>query len=134
MTRFATPAIWPRGPASVPATTSPPANTDSTHTRSGNPWLQSALVEAAWAAITTKNCYLAVRFWRIAKRRGQQRALIAVAHTILIIFWHMLNDGTIYTEIGTDYLARNDNPDRRRRHLVNQLEHLGYNVELTPAA
>ena len=46
----------------------------------------------------------------------------------------MLNDGTIYTEIGVDYLARNDNPDRRRRHLVNQLEQLGYQVELTPAA
>ena len=80
----------------------------STHTRSGDPWLQSALVEAGWSAIRTKDCYLAVRFWRIAKRRGQQRALIAIAHTLLIIIWHMLKDGTIYTEIGADYLARND--------------------------
>ena len=46
----------------------------------------------------------------------------------------MLTEGTVYTEIGVDYLARNDNPDRRRRHLINQLEHLGYQVELTPAA
>ena len=106
----------------------------STHTRSGNPWLQSALVEAAWANIRSKDSYLAVRFWRIAKRRGQQRALIAVAHTILVICWHMLTDGTTYTELGPDYLARNDNPERRRRHLVNQLQHLGYHVELTPAA
>ena len=53
---------------------------------------------------------------------------------LLIIIWHMLNEGTVYTEIGVDYLANNDNPDRRRRHLVNQLEHLGYTVELTPAA
>ena len=59
---------------------------------------------------------------------------MAIAHTILIIIWHMLNEGTVYTEIGVDYLASNDNPERRRRHLVNQLEHLGYQVELTPAA
>ena len=106
----------------------------STHTRHGDPWLQSALVEAGWAAVRTKDCYLAVRFWRIAKRRGQQRAAIATAHALLIIIWHMLTEGTVYTEIGVDYLARNDNPDRRRRHLINQLEHLGYQVELTPAA
>ncbi len=67
-------------------------------------------------------------------RRGQQRALMAIAHTMLIIIWHMLAEGTVYTEIGVDYLARNDNPDRRRRHLLNQLEHLGYQVALTPAA
>jgi transposase len=106
----------------------------STTTRSGNSWLQSALVEAAWANIRTKDCYLAVRFHRIARRRGQQRALIAVAHTILVICWHMLTDGTTYTELGPDYLARNDSPDRRRKHLVNQLEHLGYHVQLHPAA
>ena len=46
----------------------------------------------------------------------------------------MLSEGTVHTEIGVDYLARNDNPDRRRRHLINQLEHLGYQVELTLAA
>ena len=96
--------------------------------------MQSELVEAAWANIRSKNCYVAVRFWRIAKRRGQQRALIAVAHTLLVIIWHMLSEGTVYTEIGVDYLARNDNPDRRRRHLVKQLEQLGYQVDLTPAA
>ena len=46
----------------------------------------------------------------------------------------MLTDDTVYTELGTDYLARNDDPDRRRRLLITQLEHLGYTVELTPAA
>lgn len=59
---------------------------------------------------------------------------MAIAHTLLIIIWHMLNDGTIYTEIGVDYLIRNDNPDRRRRHLIKQLQQLGYQVELSPAA
>ena len=59
---------------------------------------------------------------------------MAIAHTLLVIIWHMLNEGTVYTEIGADYLARNDNPDRRRRHLVKQLENLGYQVELIAAA
>lgn len=106
----------------------------ATTTRSGNPWLTSALVEAAWSASRTKNCYLGVRFWRIAKRRGQQRALIAIAHTLLIICWHLLHDETTFNELRTAYLEGKDQPERRRRLLVGQLEQLGWNVELTPAA
>ena len=53
---------------------------------------------------------------------------------MLIICWHMLSEGTIYTDLGVDYLAHHNNPDRRRRHLINQLEHLGYHVKITPAA
>jgi len=59
-----------------------------------------------------------------------QRALIAVAHTLLIICWHLLAEGTTYQELGWDYLAGKDQPERRRKHLVAQLEKLGYNVEL----
>jgi transposase len=134
MTRFPTPAHLASWAGVCPGNNESAGKHRSTHTRSGSPWLQSALVEAAWSAVRSKNCYLAVRFWRIAKRRGQQRALIAIAHTLLVIIWHMLNEGTVYTDLGVDYLARNDNPDRRRRQLVNQLQHLGYTVELTPAA
>jgi hypothetical protein len=104
----------------------------STTTRSGSPWLTSALVEAAWSAVRTKDCYLAVRFHRIRRRRGEQRAVIAIAHTLLVICWHLLHDGTIYNELGTDYLAGKDHPERRRRHLVAQLEKLGYTVDLAP--
>ena len=45
----------------------------ATTTRSGNPWLTSALVEAAWSAARTKGCYLGVRFWRIAKREANNK-------------------------------------------------------------
>ncbi len=134
MTRFATPGHLASWAGLCPGNNESAGKHKSTHTRSGNVWLTSALAEAAWSAIRTKDCYLAVRFWRITKRRGQQRALIAVAHTLLVICWHMLSEGTVYTDLGVDYLAHNDNPDRRRRHLVNQLEHLGYQVELTTAA
>jgi transposase len=134
MSRFPTPAhlcswagVCPGNNESAGKHRTPPA-------RHGNPWLTSALVEAAWAATRTHDCYLRVRFWRIAKRRGQQRALIAVAHSLLVIYWWMLHDGLAYRELGPDYLAGKDNPDRRKRQLVDQLERLGYDVALTPIA
>ena len=134
MTQFPTPAHLASWAALCPGNNESAGKHKSTTTRSGNPWLTSALVEAAWSAVRTKDCYLAVRFRRIAKRRGDQRALIAIAHTILVICWHLLVDETTYTELGTDYLAGKDQPDRRRKLLVKQLEQLGYNVELTSAA
>jgi transposase len=134
MTRFATPAHLASWAGLCPGNNESAGKHRATTTRSGNPWLTSALVEAAWSAARTKGCYLGVRFWRIAKRRGQQRALIAIAHTILIICWHLINNETTFDELGTDYLAGHDQPERRRRLLVSQLEQLGYNVTLTTLA
>ncbi len=134
MTQFPTPAHLASWAGLCPGNNESAGKHKSTKTRSGNPWLTSALVEAAWSAVRTKDCYLGVRFRRIAKRRGDQRALIAIAHTILVICWHLLVDETTYTELGTNYLAGKDQPDRRRKLLVRQLEQLGYNVELTTAA
>jgi len=134
MTRFATPGHLASWAGLCPGNNESAGKHKSTPTRSGNPWLTSALVEAAWSASRTKGCYLGVRFWRIAKRRGQQRALIAIAHTILIICWHLITDETTYTELGTDYLNGKDHTDKRRKHLIAQLEELGYTVELTTAA
>lgn len=134
MTRFPTPGHLASWAGLCPGNNESAGKHKSTKTRSGNPWLTSALVEAAWAAVRTNDCYLAVRFHRIRRRRGEQRALIAVAHTLLIICWHLLADGTVYDELGTDYLVGRDQPERRRKHLVAQLEQLGYNVELAPVA
>lgn len=134
MTRFATPGHLASWAGLCPGNNESAGKHRATTTRSGNPWLTSALVEAAWSASRTKNCYLGVRFWRIAKRRGQQRALIAIAHTLLVICWHLLHDETTFNELGTAYLEGKDQPERRRRLLVGQLEQLGWNVELTPAA
>lgn len=134
MSQFPTPAHLASWAGLSPGNNESAGKHKSTATRNGSPWLTSALVEAAWSAVRTKDCYLAVRYWRIAKRRGQQRALIAIAHTILVICWHLLADGTTYTELGPNYLVGRDQPDRRRRNLVKQLEQLGYQVELTSAA
>jgi len=105
MTQFPTPAHLASWAGLCPGNNESAGKHKSTATRSGNPWLTSALVEAAWSAIRTKDCYLAVRFQRIRKRRGERRALIAIAHTILVICWHLHVDNTTYTELGTDYLA-----------------------------
>lgn len=134
MGRFPTPANLASWAGLCPGNNESAGKHHQTGTRHGSPWLSSALVEAAWSAVRTKDCYLAVRFWRIAKRRGQQRALIAIAHTILVICWHILAEGTTYTELGTDYLAGRDQSDRRKQNLVKQLEKLGYQVDLSPAA
>lgn len=134
MSHFPTPAHLASWAGMCPGNNESAGRHKSTGTRNGSPWLTSALVEAAWSAVRTKDCYLAVRFRRIAKRRGEQRALIAIAHTILVICWHLLSEHTTYTELGPNYLAGRDQPDHRRKLLVRQLEQLGYQVELTTAA
>jgi transposase len=103
-------------------------------TRHGDPWLQSALIEAAWAAARTRGTSMQVRFWRIAKRRGSEKAAMAVAHHLLIVVWHLLHDGGTYQEMGPDYTARFDDPARRQRYLVHQLEQLGLEVTIAPTA
>jgi transposase len=107
----------------------------SGRTRKGDPWLSGLLTECGWAARRTKGTYLAAQFWQIARRRGQERAAVAVGHSILVIVWHILasSDAT-YDELGDDYFTRRQDPQRRQRHLVAQLESLGLTVTIEPAA
>ena len=100
-------------------------------TTKGSRWLRQALVQAAWAASHTKGTYLAARYRRLAGRRGKKRALVAVAHSLLIIVYHVLKEGTRYHDLGGAYLDRL-NPERLRRYLVGRLERLGYQVTLQP--
>lgn len=106
----------------------------SGRTRKGDPWLQSALVEAAWSASRSKGTSMQARFWRIAKHRGEEKALVAVAHHLLTMIWWMLHEHVPYSEMGADYLARRVDPARRQRQLVHQLEQLGLKVTVEPAA
>jgi transposase len=102
-------------------------------TRKGAPWLRTVLVEAAHAASHTKDTYLAAHYRRIAARRGKKKAVIAVAHTILVSAYHILRDGTIYRELGGNYFDERDRGAVERR-LVRRLEQLGNQVILTPTA
>jgi transposase len=102
-------------------------------TRKGSPWLRACLVQAAHAAARTKGTYLAAQYRRLAARRGRAKAAVAVSHSILIIVYHVLTEGTVYCDLGANYFDERDRQAVERR-LVHRLEGLGYTVSLTPAA
>jgi transposase len=100
----------------------------------GNPYLKGALGEAATAAAKT-NTFLGERYRRIVKRRGKLKALVAVARSILVIIWNLLNDPTArFHDLGADYHVTRINIERRTRNHVAQLAALGYRVTLEPVA
>lgn len=98
----------------------------------GNPWLKAALVQAAWAAVAKKDTYFRAQYYRLASRRGSKRAILAVAHSILVTIYYMLRDGTSYRELGGNYFD-----ERRRqatiRRAAQRIERLGYKVTLEAA-
>jgi len=107
----------------------------TTTNRPGSRYLRQALVPAAWAATHTKDTYLASQYKRLVKRKGRNRSLVAVAHSILIIVYHVLDKRASYQELGGDYFDKR-NQDAQRKRLVRQLESLGVKVilEELPAA
>ena len=105
----------------------------STATRPGNRHLKAALGAAALSIANSHGTYLAAKYRRIAARRGPKKALVAVEHAILIAIWTMAHTGAEYDDPGADYYTRRD-PERVRRHALNQLQQLGYNVTLNPIA
>jgi transposase len=105
----------------------------SGRTTHGNVWLRGVLGEIAWAAIRARDTSFGVRFRRLARRRGQPKALVAVMHNVLTVIHAVLSDRVPYRELGPDYAARQD-PQRAARRHVAQLERLGYCVTLTPVA
>jgi transposase len=102
-------------------------------TREGHRWLRRTLCQAAWAATRKKNCYLSAQFKKLAARRGVKRAVMAVAHTLLIIAYMMLKMGKDYHELGGNYLKQ-INKDQLQRYFVKRLQRLGFKVIVEPAA
>ena len=100
-------------------------------TTKGNRWLRRALVQAAWAATHAHDSYLAAQYHRLVGRRGKKRALVAVAHTLFVIIYHILKYRVDYQDLGPDYFLRLE-PERQRRYLVKRLEQMGYKVQLEP--
>ncbi len=101
----------------------------SGRTGHANPWLSAALVEAAWAAVRNKSSYLSAQYHRIAARRGKKRAIIAVAHSILVVIYHMLRDHRPYQDLGGNYFDERHRTQTTRR-AVTRLERLGWKVTL----
>lgn len=104
----------------------------SQRTRKGNRWLRRALCQSAWAVSHKKDCYLTAYFYRKAGS-GVRQAIVATAHKILIIAYHLLRHGTPYQERGGRYYDQL-HPERARNRLLKRLERLGWDVSLTPRA
>ncbi len=98
-------------------------------TMKGSIYLRNALVQAAWAATHTKGTYLAARYQRLIKRKGKDRALVAVGPSILVISYHVLSCKESYSELYGDYFDKR-NVEVQRNRLVRQLESLGLKVTI----
>ena len=107
----------------------------SGRTRRGNRWLKGVLLQAAWAATRVKGGYLGAQFRRLARRRGEKRAAVAVAHSILTIVYHVLKRRVPYHELGAAHFDRVETARQARYHW-RRLAELGYEVppEPRPAA
>ena len=100
-------------------------------TRKGSRFLRRHLCQAAWAVSTKRDSYLSALFRRLAARRGNKRATMAVGHAILLIAYHLLKRQETYRDLGPNYFDQK-NPESLRRSLVKRPEKIGYAVSLTP--
>jgi transposase len=134
MSRFPTPEHLASWAGMCPGNNESAGKHRSGRTRHGSAWLRIALIEAAQAAGRSKGTYLAAQYARIRGRRGPARAAVAVGHSILVIAWHLLSTGEVYTDLGGDYFDKRRNSTAYQRRLVAQLEAMGHKVTLEPAA
>jgi transposase len=105
----------------------------SSRLRKGSPWLKTMLIQCAWAAKRTKNSYYRAQFFRLQARHGPQKAICAVAASILTAIYHILKDGTEHRDLGAAYFDRRPAEVKASR-LVASLKKLGFAVQLQPLA
>ena len=112
----------------------------SARRRHGNEHLQSLLVECAWAAVRHEG-YLRSLYHRHVMKWGgyrsqtaKKKAIVVVAHAMIVIIWHVLATGKPYDELGADYFTQRLDPERETRRLVAKLQALGHTVTLQSAA
>jgi len=101
--------------------------------RQGSQWLRVGLTQAAHAAARQKNNYLASHYHRLAGRRGKKRATMAVAHSILVIAYHIIQGRKPYQDLGSNYFDERQKVSTANR-LTRRLEKLGYRIVITPPA
>jgi transposase len=101
-------------------------------TTHGNPYLRTALVQCAWAATRKRDSVFLKCFQRLAPRRGEKRAIVAVAHLMLIILYCMLKQGVVFR--GAEDAPKQRRRERRAHHHLRCLRRLGLSVEIRPAA
>ena len=103
----------------------------STRLRKGAPWLKTTLVQCAWAAVKRKAAICKPN--STVSKRGAAKAIMAVAASILTAIYHMLKDGTMYKDLGSNHFDRRST-DQQKNRLIKRLADLGYIVEIKPIA
>ena len=105
----------------------------SNRLRRGGRWLKTTLIQCAHAAKNKRGSYYEAQYLRLRSRRGPQKAICAVAASMLTAIYHMLRNGTVYKDLGADHFSRRSK-ETHARSLLKQLEHMGYTVQITPHA
>jgi len=133
MSRFATAGHLVAWAGMCPGQNESAGKRKRTRLRKGAPWLKTMLVQCAWAAKRKKDSYYKAQFFRLQSRRGPQKAICAVAASLLTAIYHMLKDGTIHQDLGSGYFDQRP-PEIKVKRLVNQIAKLGFEVTLQPIA
>ena len=133
MSRFATAGHLVAWAGMCPGQNESAGKRKRTRLRKGAPWLKTMLVQCAWAAKRKKDSYYKAQFFRLQSRRGPQKAICAVAASLLTAIYHMLKDGTIHQDLGSGYFDHRP-PEIKVKRLVNQIAKLGFEVTLQPIA
>jgi transposase len=131
MSRFPTSDHLSNWAGMCPANDRSAGRVKNRRTKDGNRWLRRTLVESARAAARSKGSYFQAQYRRIAARRGRNRAAMAVAHSLLVVIYHLLAHRELeFHDLGDHYFDTL-NPERLKRSLIQRLEGLGYDVALT---
>ena len=101
-------------------------------TRKGNALLRSTLVICAHSAVRNKQSYFYAQFMRISAHRGKKRAYVAVAHSMLIAIYHILEDGIVFKDLGADYYNQ-FNRERKINAYLKKLKALGWEAPVVAA-
>jgi transposase len=134
MSRFPTPEQLCAWAGVAPASHESAGKHRPAGTRPGAPWLRRTLLPAARAAARTKGSYFSAQYARIARRRGPNKAAVAVANSLVRVVWHVLSTGSFFEDLGADYFEQRDDPARQAARLQRRIEALGYSVTITEAA
>jgi transposase len=131
MSRFPTPGHLVAWAGLCPGQNESAGKRKSSRLRKGAPWLKTMLVQCAWAAKRAKDSYYRAQFFRLQNRRGPQKAICAVAASILTAIYHILKHGIEHQDLGAAYFDRRPVEVKASR-LVTRLKKLGFTVQLQP--
>lgn len=131
MTRFQSAAHLASWAGMAPGQNESAGKRRNTRTRDGNKYLRSALIESATSCVRKKESYLKAKYQRLARRRGKKKAIVAIAHQLLIIIYHILTKKEQYKELGADYYDK-QKIESKKQQAINSLEKLGYEIQLVP--